>query len=95
MAASQALAELASEPIPADVKSVLATAYPEDAKAGMFDPACPLSRNYVIPKPFDPRVVPHVARRVAEAAIRTRVARKTIADFDAYELAVTRRIAHI
>ncbi len=95
MAASKALAELASLPIPEDVKRVLAIAYPEDAKAGMFEPQCPLSRNYVIPKPFDPRVVPHVARFVAEAAIQTGVARKNIADFDAYELSVARRIAHL
>jgi malate dehydrogenase (oxaloacetate-decarboxylating)(NADP+) len=61
----------------------------------MFEPECPLSRNYVIPKPFDPRVVPHVARFVAEAAIRTGVARKVIDDFDAYEQSVTRRIARL
>ena len=32
----------------------------------MFSGDHPLSLNYVIPKPFDPRVVPHVARKVAE-----------------------------
>ncbi|PEO28081.1 NAD(P)-dependent malic enzyme [Bacillus toyonensis] len=34
--------------------------------------------NYVIPNPFDPRVVPHVAYAVARAAVETGVARKNI-----------------
>ena len=34
-----------------------------------------LSEDYIIPKPFDPRVVPAVAEAVAEAARRTGVAR--------------------
>ena len=53
----------------------------------------PLKNTFVIPKPFDPRVVPHVARKVAEAAIASGVAQLTIDDFDAYEKAVARRIA--
>ena len=32
--------------------------------------------NYVIPNPFDPRVVPHVAYAVARAAVETGVSRK-------------------
>jgi len=94
LAASQALAEVARMPVPADVKAVLAQAYPEDAASGMFDGDSPLSTNYVIPKPFDPRVVPHVARYVAEAAMRTGVATRQIADLDAYEASVTARLAH-
>ena len=35
-----------------------------------------LSEDNIIPKPFDPRVVPAVAQAVAEAARRTGVARK-------------------
>jgi len=38
-------------------------------------PAEELSENYIIPQPFDPRVVPAVAKAVAEAARRTGVAR--------------------
>ena len=34
-----------------------------------------LSEDYIIPKPFDPRVAPAVAEAVAEAARRTGVAR--------------------
>jgi malic enzyme len=92
LAASHALAEVACQTVPKDIRSLLAAAYPGDAAAGMFDGECPLSRSYVIPKPFDPRVVPHVARKVAEAAIRSGVARKTIADFDAYEASVAERV---
>ena len=85
IAAANALAELARQEVPEDAKKMLAVAYPHDAEAGMFDGKCPLAANYVIPKPFDPRVVPHVARNVAEAAMATKVARKTIDDLDAYE----------
>ena len=92
-AASHALAEVARMPIPADVKAILANAYPQDAADGMFDPECPLSNRYVIPKPFDPRVVPHVARRVAEAAMASGVAGRAIEDLDAYEAELTRRLA--
>lgn len=93
LAASKALAELACVEVPQDVKAILTHAYPADAANGMFDGKCPLSASYVIPKPFDPRVVPHVARYVAEAAIATGVAQLEISDFDAYELAVAKRIA--
>ncbi|NOY79777.1 MAG: malate dehydrogenase [Kiritimatiellaeota bacterium] len=91
-AAAKALAEIAREPVPDGVKEFLARAYPEDAARGMFDGPCPLSREYVIPKPFDPRVVPRVARRVAEAAMATGVSRIAIDDLGAYERAVRDRI---
>ena len=90
--AAEALAELATMEIPADVKKELAEAYPEDAKRGLFDTPAGIRLEMVIPKPFDPRVVPHVARKVAEAAIKSGVARKTITDFDAYEKSVAARI---
>jgi len=92
LAASYALAELASMPIPEDIQEILAIAYPADAAAGMFKRPMPLNNDYVIPKPFDPRVVPHVARFVAEAAMKSGVAQRTIDDLDAYEKAVTDRI---
>ncbi|MFC1468111.1 malic enzyme-like NAD(P)-binding protein, partial [Verrucomicrobiota bacterium] len=93
MAASLALVSLAREEVPADMKEYLATVYPEDAAAGMFEGACPLKANYVIPKPFDPRVVPHVARCVAEAAMKTGAARVAIDDLDAYEAQVASAVA--
>ncbi len=93
LAASLALAEIANEKVPEEVYKVLAEAYPEDAKAGMFDGDNPLKKTYVIPKPFDPRVVPRVAKYVAEAAIKSDVASIHIADLDEYEKFVAERIA--
>jgi malate dehydrogenase (oxaloacetate-decarboxylating)(NADP+) len=93
LAAAEALAEIACEEVPADIKAYLTTAYPEDAAAGMFDGECPVKPTYVIPKPFDPRVVPRVARKVAAAAMATGLARKQIEDLDAYETAVRMRVA--
>ena len=93
LAAAEALAEIAREEVPAELREVLAAAYPADAAKGMFDgPGC-IRRECVIPKPFDTRVVPRVARKVAEAAVRTGVAQIKIEDFDAYEKAVTARLA--
>jgi malate dehydrogenase (oxaloacetate-decarboxylating)(NADP+) len=92
VAASLALANVAKTRIPENIKTFLASAYPEDAAGGMFDGDSPLKASYVIPKPFDPRVVPAVARGVAEAAMRTGVARVKIDDIDAYEQSVARRL---
>ncbi|AKJ65364.1 malic enzyme-like NAD(P)-binding protein [Kiritimatiella glycovorans] len=92
-AAARALADLARAEVPGDVREELAAVYPEDAAAGMFDGDAPLGSRYVIPKPFDPRVVPAVARGVAEAAVRSGVARLPALDWDAYEREVTARLA--
>ena len=94
-AASKALAELVIEKTPENVKEILAQAYPEDAAAGMFDGESPLKGTYVIPKPFDPRVVPRVAKYVAKAAMETGVAQIQIDDLEAYEQAVAERIAKL
>ena len=40
--------------------------------------------DYLIPKPFDPRLIVHVAPAVAKAAMESGVATRPIADFDAY-----------
>ena len=71
MAASQALAQLTMEDVP---DSVL-TAY--DLKSLKF------GRDYLIPKPLDPRVLLWVAPAVAEAAIESGMARREI-DIEAY-----------
>jgi len=92
LAAARALAELVNLPIPESAREILAQAYPQDAQNGMFDGEVPLKKTLVIPKPFDPRVVPHVARGVAEAAQRTGVARREIADLDAYEKELAERL---
>jgi malate dehydrogenase (oxaloacetate-decarboxylating)(NADP+) len=41
--------------------------------------------DYIIPKPFDPRLILHIAPAVAKAAMESGVARRPITDFDAYE----------
>jgi malate dehydrogenase (oxaloacetate-decarboxylating)(NADP+) len=63
MAATRALAELAKQDVPESVAAAYGQATFE------FGP------QYLIPKPFDPRVLLYVAPAVAEAAIRTGVAR--------------------
>ena len=92
LAAAEALCEVASMKVDAETMEDLAKAYPADAANGMFDGDNPLKLSYVIPKPFDPRVVPHVARKVAEAAMKTNMAKLQIEDLDAYEKSVRERI---
>lgn len=72
MAATMALASLAKEKVP----EVVINAY--GGKEFSFGP------EYIIPKPFDPRVLWYVAPAVAKAAIDTGVARKPITDWNAY-----------
>ncbi len=91
LAASRALAEIVCEPMPASIRKILCEAYPEDAANGMFDGEIPLKNTFVIPKPFDFRVVPRVARYVAKAAMETGVAQIQIDDLDAYEKSVAAR----
>jgi malate dehydrogenase (oxaloacetate-decarboxylating)(NADP+) len=92
MAASTALAEIVREKIPDDIYDLLSCAYPNDAKAGLFDGNEPLKSSFVIPKPFDPRVVPRVAARVAKAAVESGVAKLTPDDFAEYEKSVALRV---
>lgn len=92
LAAAEALTEIAAAKVDPETYAALKLAYAKDAAAGMFDGDAPLALNYVIPKPFDPRVVPHVARKVAEAAMKTGMARVAISDLDAYEKSVKERI---
>ena len=93
LAASYALAELATEEIPEDIKAQLCAAYPADAERGLFEHKGGINPELIIPKPFDTRVVPRVARKVAEAAIKTGVAQLIIDDFDAYEKELAKRLA--
>ena len=72
LAASRALADLAKEDVP---DSVL-RAYGKDRIA--------FGREYLIPKPFDYRVLLNVPVAVARAAAETGVAQEPIADYDAY-----------
>jgi len=72
IAAAEALAELAREPVPEEV----AAAY--GGRAHSF------GRDYIIPAPFDPRLMEVVASAVADAAVRSGVAQKPIANMEAY-----------
>lgn len=73
MAATKALAQLAKEKVP----EAVINAY--GGKEFSFGP------EYIIPKPFDPRVLWYVAPAVAKAAMDTGVARKPITDWKAYK----------
>ncbi|KIH75779.1 allosteric NADP-dependent malic enzyme [Geoalkalibacter ferrihydriticus] len=72
LAAVKALADLTKLDVPDSVRRAYAG---EDIQFG---------RNYIIPKPFDPRVLLHVAPAVAQAAMDTGVARRPIKDMNAY-----------
>ena len=71
IAAARALAELAKEDVPDEV----AAAYGARPKFGP---------DYIIPVPFDPRLISWVPPAVAKAAMDTGVARKPIVDMEAY-----------
>ena len=71
IAAAHALAELAREDVPDEV----AAAYGARPKFGP---------DYIIPVPFDPRLISTCRRRSRKAAMDTGVARKPIVDMDAY-----------
>ncbi|HWT31715.1 MAG TPA: NADP-dependent malic enzyme [Propylenella sp.] len=72
LAAADALARLAREDVPDEV----AAAY--QGNRPRFGP------RYIIPVPFDPRLISAIPPAVAEAAIRTGVARRSIPDMEAY-----------
>ena len=92
IAASQALAELATEKVEGQIREIVETAYPQDAEAGVFEGDNPLKESYIIPKIFDLRVVPRVARMVAKAAMESGVSKIKIADLAAYEKQLFDRI---
>jgi malate dehydrogenase (oxaloacetate-decarboxylating)(NADP+) len=80
IAAAEALAELAREPVPEEV----AAAYGGRSQS--------FGRDYIIPAPFDPRLMEVVASAVAEAAVKSGVAQKPIADMDAYRQELRARL---
>ena len=73
LAAVEAIAELAR----VEASEVVAAAY--GGAAPVFGP------EYIIPKPFDPRLILQIAPAVARAAMASGVARRPIADFAAYK----------
>ncbi|MBV6513755.1 MAG: NADP-dependent malic enzyme [Ignavibacteriaceae bacterium] len=79
LAASHALAELAKEEVP----EVVRRAYQgQEIKFG---------KEYIVPKPFDPRVLTYVAPAVAKAAMETGVAKNPIEDWDIYKESLRER----
>ncbi|RAK57182.1 NADP-dependent malic enzyme [Phenylobacterium deserti] len=80
IACAQALAELAREDVPDEV----AAAY--HGTQLKFGP------KYIIPTPFDPRLIWYIPPFVAQAAMDTGVARKPIEDMDAYRAILAQRL---
>jgi malate dehydrogenase (oxaloacetate-decarboxylating)(NADP+) len=82
LAAVHALADLAM----AEQSDIVAAAYGvEDVKFGA---------DYLIPKPFDPRLIVNIAPAVAKAAIDSGVATRPIADFEAYHQRLLQYVYH-
>ena len=79
IACAEALAELAREDVPDEV----AMAYGRKLTFG---------RDYIIPTPFDPRLIHRVPPAVAKAGMETGAARRPIIDMDAYELGLKSRM---
>lgn len=80
LAAAKALANLAKKPVP----DIVNLAYNEKNLS--------FGRNYIIPKPVDPRLITTVAPAVARAAMEAGLAQKPILDWDAYELELSKRL---
>ncbi|WP_226017683.1 NADP-dependent malic enzyme [Novosphingobium sp. FKTRR1] len=79
IAAARAIAELARESVPEEV----AAAYGQNHAFGL---------DYIIPAPFDPRLMEVVSSAVAKAAMDSGVAQKPIEDFDAYRNTLKARL---
>ncbi|MDD3997150.1 MAG: malic enzyme-like NAD(P)-binding protein [Sphaerochaetaceae bacterium] len=82
MAAALALAKLAKERVPEVVKKAYGG---QDFTFG---------RNYIVPKPFDPRVIEWEAVAVAKAACEEGLARKPLTDWEGYRKSLVERMAH-
>ncbi len=80
MAAVKALADLAKEPVPEQVN----IAYGETRLA--------FGKDYIIPKPFDPRLISEVPPAVAKAAIESGVAQEPITDWEKYKDELMQRL---
>jgi len=80
VAAARAIAELAREDVPDEVAAAYHGSRPK------FGP------DYIIPTPFDPRLISFIPPFVAQAAMDTGVARKPISDMDEYRDSLARRL---
>ncbi len=82
LAAVNAIADLAM----AEQSDVVATAYQQEKMS--------FGRDYLIPKPFDPRLIVKIAPAVARAAMESGVATSPIADLDAYVQGLNEFVYH-
>ncbi|MBT33470.1 MAG: NADP-dependent malic enzyme [Thalassobius sp.] len=82
LSAVKAIAELAKAPVP----DIVMRAYNQSNIS--------FGRDYIIPKPFDPRLLTTVTPAVAKAAIKSGVAQKEITDWDAYESVLVKRMGN-
>jgi malate dehydrogenase (oxaloacetate-decarboxylating)(NADP+) len=80
IAAAQAIAALAREDVPDEVAAAYRGARP------VYGP------EYIIPSPFDPRLISRVSAAVAEAAMKSGVAKKQITDLAAYQFQLSARL---
>ncbi|MFC7292398.1 NADP-dependent malic enzyme [Hirschia litorea] len=80
VACARALAMLAREDVPDEVAAAYHGARPK------------FGRDYIIPVPFDPRLISYIPPFVAQAAMDTGVARKPIEDMEAYSNTLARRL---
>ena len=80
IAAAQAIAALAREDVPDEVAVAYRGARP------VYGP------GYIIPSPFDPRLISRVSAAVAEAAMKSGVAKKQIPDLAAYQFRLSARL---
>lgn len=80
VAATYALAELAKQPVP------------EEVNQAYHEKNITFGRDYIIPKPFDPRLIVEVSCAVAKAAMDSGVAQKPIENWDAYREELSRRL---
>jgi malate dehydrogenase (oxaloacetate-decarboxylating)(NADP+) len=80
LAAVKALAELAKEPVP----DVVLIAYNQ--------PDMSFGKDYIIPKPLDPRLITSVSPAVAKAAMESGVAQFDINDWDGYKTELRKRL---
>ncbi len=80
IAAAKAIATLAREEVPDEVVNAYGGERPRYGK------------EYIIPSTFDPRLISRIPAAVAEAAMKTGVARKKISDIEAYKDQLTNRL---
>lgn len=81
IAAADAIAKLAREPVPNEISA---------AYGGR---KMSYGREYIIPTPFDPRLISMVSPAVAKAAVTSGVARKEIEDWNEYASQLKSRLA--